>query len=146
MKPKEHPICALHDHVRRATSLAISLYHEGGWNTNDEQELSNVFRNIFDKINVVFQEEYKDQIPQRLGSTSAGTGWRRGLRRSPPKFEKSYFFLGVLNCMVELAAFVDIEEQYEDLFDRLHHIIRQTSVEEFRWKAVSVHSIHAPQR
>lgn len=125
-RPSAHPLCGLQEHVRRATELGV----RGGITVEE----ADYFLRVIGQIDILFHDEF-EKIPDRL------LNWhkmRRTCQLPPRDINRGYYFYGLLDCIHQIASFLDLMKVCSSLSRRLENVVFETKVKEFRLKAVSI--------
>lgn len=93
--------------------------------------------NVLGQIEVIF-DDFKDHSK---GSKAWHSG-RTMFRLKPPKIDSTYYFYGLLDCMAQLCAFIDLKMARPSLYRKLKNVALKATVIEFRWKAVRSPILH----
>ena len=119
----------LQEHIRRVTGLLSAHSH---LNQVDDCGVHQMLARMLDQTEEIFDKEY----PQHSTASETWHTARTVFRLGPPKINSRYYFYGLLDCIAQLTAFLDLEAARPSLYRKLKDIALDEDVVESRWKAV----------
>ena len=130
-RPRRHPICELQEHIRRASEALVICTDCDAL----REDAMIILKGVLKQIWTLFQQM---RNPKNLKNWR-GSGIKFFI--GPPDMNSQYYFYGLLDCTVQIAAFVDLEACRPKLYHRLKTIAFESEVVKFRLKAVSSLSV-----
>ena len=130
---KYKALCGLQEYTR----LAASLRRESGDARNPEQMNRAAVTIISALLERVAEMLFADDSPS---PPNLGRQWprlRATLHLGPPDLGQGYYFLGLLDCAAQLASLGNPGMFQTQFFEKFISLIFESTVPEYRWKAVS---------
>lgn len=141
---KYKALCGLQEYTR----LVSSLRRESADALNAEQmrkAAATIISALLAKVGEMLLTE--DSVsPPRLRRQWLGPRSRTVLRLGPPDLDQAYYFLGLLDCAAQLATLGNPAMFRAQFVEKVMCLIFESTVPEYRWKAVSSTSNFLPCR
>lgn len=137
---KYKALCGLQEYIRLASSLCreYAFRPEPG-RTKEATEF--IVSALLQKVSELLITESSSNLP------TIGRQWPRTraiIGLPPPDLDRGYYFIGLLDCAAQLATVTSIDVFPDGLLDRVARWVVESSIPEFRWKAVSISNIAHP--